>query len=75
MARLIDLTGGVLTYAEAARELGVSRQAVQQMALAGTLPRVTMHKRDYVSASAVLDRKRRLIAERTIGQQSTKGGV
>lgn len=63
MSVAVDLAGGVWTYAEAGRELGISRQAVAQLAHRGVLPRVSLRGRDYVPVAAVRERRREMIRE------------
>jgi excisionase family DNA binding protein len=55
---------GVLTYAEAGRVLGVSRQRVQQLVEAGVLSVSRRYGRVYVSCGSVESEVRRRECER-----------
>jgi excisionase family DNA binding protein len=48
--------GGYVTYADAARRLGVSRQAIWKLVRAGRLGTVTVLGRRYVMLSSVEER-------------------
>lgn len=61
-ASTIDASG-VLTYAEAARELGVSRQRVAQLADRGTLSVIRLRGRRYVGHRSVINEAARREAE------------
>lgn len=63
MSVAVDLASGFLTYAEAGRELGITRQAVHKLARSGRLARITMHGRDYVTVTGVRARKRMMVEQ------------
>lgn len=69
----MDVAGGLLTYAEAGRELNVSRQRIWELVRQGRLGRVTKGGRDYVSAKAVLERRKLLGMEELERRAGTKG--